>query len=346
VTVSYAAMRTTSGSLKGLLQCWRLAAGVACCLLACEPTIPKTDSPAPPVDSASTAASSAVAAASVAVREAAGVDGNAFEYDAELFEKKRKARPGDWLDRFPQTGLTFDEYSKMDVVRVTEQRNKIVLQPLGEFRDDKQLGHLQVFTAAFFDTPTTVAKPQRLPKKGIRTRTQQGRTFRQAHAGKLLDYLGTKLPDDAVCLLGVTMTDLYPEPSWNYVFGQASLDERVGVYSLARYYPGFWNQTNTAAARRKAVLRSFKVLAHETGHMFSMPHCVRYECVMNGSNSLEEMDRSPAHLCPQCLKMLQWNLRFDVRKRYERLREIYRRDGLEEQAAWLDRRLAKLGPSR
>jgi len=344
MTVSYAAMRTTSRPRQGLLQRRILGAVVACCLLACDPTLPKTESTSPPVDSAAAATSSAVAAASVAPPSASD-DGKAYEYDAELFEKKRKARPGDWLHRFPQTGLTFDEYAKMDVVRATEQRNKIVLQPLGEFRDAEQLEHLQVFTAAFFDTPTTIAKPQPLPKKGLRTRGQQGRTFRQAHAGMLLDYLGSKLPSDAVCLLGVTMTDLYPEPSWNYVFGQATLDERVGVYSLARYYPAFWNQTNTAAARRKAVLRSFKVLAHETGHMFSMEHCVRYECVMNGSNSLEEMDRSPAHLCPQCLKMLQWNLRFDVRKRYERLREIYRREGLEEQAAWLDRRLAKLGDS-
>jgi archaemetzincin len=33
------------------------------------------------------------------------------------------------------------------------------------------------------------------------------------------------------------MEDLYPEPSWNFVFGQASLNERVGVYSFARYGP-------------------------------------------------------------------------------------------------------------
>lgn len=31
------------------------------------------------------------------------------------------------------------------------------------------------------------------------------------------------------------MSDIYPRPSWNYVFGLASLSEYVGVFSFARY---------------------------------------------------------------------------------------------------------------
>jgi len=31
------------------------------------------------------------------------------------------------------------------------------------------------------------------------------------------------------------MEDLYPDPSWNFVFGQTSLPGYVGVYSFARY---------------------------------------------------------------------------------------------------------------
>src|SRR3712207_7363776 len=43
------------------------------------------------------------------------------------------------------------------------------------------------------------------------------------------------------------------------------------------------------------LLRTLKIAAHETGHMFSVRHCTKYECVMNGSNHLGETDRSEEH---------------------------------------------------
>lgn len=84
------------------------------------------------------------------------------------------------------------------------------------------------------------------------------------------------------------------------------------------------------------------MVAHETGHMFSIAHCSVNECLMNGSNSLDEMDRNTLHLCPVCLRKLQWNLKFDVRERYRQLRAIYQRSGYDDLALWMDRRLAKL----
>jgi len=59
----------------------------------------------------------------------------------------------------------------------------------------------------------------------------------QLLTGDVLDLLKTRLPEDAFALLGVTMMDLYPDPNWNFVFGQASLRDRVGVYSFTRYAP-------------------------------------------------------------------------------------------------------------
>ena len=142
------------------------------------------------------------------------------------------------------------------------------------------------------------------------------------------------------------MSDLYPEPGWNFVFGEATLDERVGVYSLVRYFPGFTGEKDTPAARTLGLLRSFKVLSHETGHMFGLHHCARFECLMNGSNSLDETDRSPATLCPVCLKKLAWNLHFDMRRRYASLLAVYEREGLTELARWTEARLQKIGPER
>jgi archaemetzincin len=156
------------------------------------------------------------------------------------------------------------------------------------------------------------------------------------------DVLLPRLPSDAVCYLGITMADLYPAPSWNFVFGEASFNRRVGVYSLVRYTNRFWGRPETDASKRLFLQRSFKVLAHETGHMFSIAHCTANECLMNGSNSLDETDRGTIFLCPVCLHKLQFNLKLDVRRRYRQLREIYVRAGYDDLAEWLRRRLASL----
>jgi len=44
---------------------------------------------------------------------------------------------------------------------------------------------------------------------------------------------------DAFAVVGVTMMDLYPEVSWNFVFGEVNPDKGVAVLSLARYHPEF-----------------------------------------------------------------------------------------------------------
>jgi archaemetzincin len=85
----------------------------------------------------------------------------------------------------------------------------------------------------------------------------------------ILDLLERRLPDDAFALLGITMIDLYPEPNWNFVFGQASPRGLVGVYSFSRYDPRFYGQV-AADVRHVMLRRSSKVLAHETAHLFGI----------------------------------------------------------------------------
>jgi archaemetzincin len=189
-----------------------------------------------------------------------------------------------------------------------------------------------------------------LPGLGKRTRGEGHDAFVQYRTDVLLEQvLAPRLPNDAVCLLGITMADLFPGPvagqSWNFVFGMASLERRVGVYSLARYGPGFLHAPDTAATRRHALERALLAVAHETGHMFSLPHCVHYECLMNGVNSLDELDRGTPWLCPDCLRKLHWNLGFDLRRRYRDLRAFYSERGMSHQVDWIDRRLAQLGPA-
>lgn len=137
------------------------------------------------------------------------------------------------------------------------------------------------------------------------------------------------------------MEDLYPGPDWNYVFGQASLRDRVAVYSFVRYFPEFWGEELSDSTL--VMRRSLKVLAHETAHAFGLRHCTAHLCVMNGSNHLEESDSRPLHMCPQDLRKLQWSVGFDVHERYRRLADLYLELGLVDDARWIDRRLEHIG---
>ena len=52
------------------------------------------------------------------------------------------------------------------------------------------------------------------------------------------------------------------------------------------------------------VYRCIKTACHELGHIFGLTHCSFYECLMNGSNLVEEADKKPFILCPVCLRKI------------------------------------------
>jgi archaemetzincin len=129
------------------------------------------------------------------------------------------------------------------------------------------------------------------------------------------------LPDDAAALICLTSYDLFPGDTWNYVFGQASLDKRVGVWSMWR----LGNDNGKRASKDLLLARTLKIAVHETGHMFSMRHCTKYECLMSGSNSLDETDRRPLDTCPECTAKIAWAMNYPLKDRYQRLADFWKK---------------------
>ena len=140
--------------------------------------------------------------------------------------------------------------------------------------------------------------------------------------------LEPRLPKDAVAYIAFTTSDLWPGRGWNFVFGQASLRSRVGVWSIYRN----GDPERSPAAFRLCLVRTMKTATHETGHMFSMLHCTAYECNMCGSNHREESDRRPIALCPECVAKLWWITKSDPVERYRKLAAFSRKNGLRAEA--------------
>ena len=263
------------------------------------------------------------------------------------FEALPEPKPGEWLAEHPERGQTFDHFVRSDPEKPTQQRNKIFLQPLGAFPRglSPSVETLKAYARAFFALDVEVLSPLMTDGAGIRERLNPYTGNRQILTTDVLSVLKKRLPQNAFCALAITMEDLYPDPSWNFVFGQASARGRVGVFSFARYNPSFYGEEPVKHDQDILLRRSCKVLAHETCHMFQLEHCVFFKCLMNGSNHLQESDARPLHLCPVCLRKLYFSIGFDLVERYRRLLGFYDDFGFGREAKWVSDRLKSLlGP--
>jgi archaemetzincin len=260
-----------------------------------------------------------------------------------LHKKLGKPRPGDWLDRHHEPGQTFEQYLRSRPVVPDDKRNIIYVQPLGQFTPtQRKIVKLTAdFLGRFFAMEVKFSKDLPLsviPPEARRTHPQWG--VKQILSTYVLEeVLKPRLPKDAFAYIAFTASDLWPGPGWNFVFGQASLRERVGVWSIHRN----GDADKGEGAFRLCLLRTLKTAAHEVGHMLSMQHCTKYECGMCGSNHREESDRRPIALCPECAAKVWWATKADPIERYRKLAEFFRARKLRAEAEFCEKSIRALG---
>jgi len=254
-----------------------------------------------------------------------------------LAQPLSKPRPGDWLAEHKESGQTFAQYLAAKPVRKSEQLSTIYICQIGDF-SPKQEQILDVaceYLSVVYQVPVKRHRKLALadvPPRARRTHPQWG--DKQILTTYVLDeILESSRPDDALAYLAFTSSDLYPQDDWNFVFGQAKLRERVGVWSIYR----FGDPAESDAAFERCLRRTLSTASHETGHILTIQHCTAFACNMNGSNSLPESDRQPLHFCPVCLRKVCWNLRVDPAEYLASLEAFCRKHKLEEEAEWYTR---------
>ncbi len=247
------------------------------------------------------------------------------------FFKPMKVYEGDWLDTQKEAGETFEQYLASKPTLPTAERRTIYIQPVGTFNADQRraIRLTADYMKAFYDLPVKLNADRALgnvPKD--KQRKIEYRNNLQIKTSYFLDdFLPKLLPDDAAALIAFTNYDLYPGDTWAFVFGQATFSERVGVWSLYQFArPGEKTDFNLLLDR------TLKIAMHETGHMFSMKHCTKYECLMSGTNHLAETDRRPLDNCPECMAKLTWAMKYDPVERYKKLADFWTKNARPEEA--------------
>ena len=245
---------------------------------------------------------------------------------------KLMGKPGntDWLAAHKEAEQTFEEYLSSNPTLPTPERKTIYIQPLGKFSEAQQrvLRLTADYMRVFYNLPVKLEAemilenvPQEMTRKNAYTHQTQIKTTYFSE-----NLLPKIIPADAAALICFTNFDLFPENDWSYVFGQASLQTRVGVWSLYR----LGNPDKSKNDYRLFLARTLKIAMHETGHIFSMRHCTKYECLMSGTNNLQETDRRPVDDCPECMAKIAWAMNYEPAARYRNLAKFWAAQGQPE----------------
>ena len=254
-----------------------------------------------------------------------------------LFQHKRPPEPGDWLELHKEPGQTYREYRAITSTPAVDHYSTLRIVPIGPLTDGQQdvLRVVTDFLQPFFGLKLAMnsAVPlESIPEDATRRFSFDG--LPQLLTTYLLNAVLLPLRQDTdAAVLAITAADLWPGPGWNFVFGQASLKERVGVWSMARN----GNADGRPAERGNCALRTTMTATHETGHMFGIRHCIAYECGMNGSNNSDERDRQPLEFCPECQPKLWWACGLDPLARSRALAVVARRHGFPKLGESFDR---------
>lgn len=251
-----------------------------------------------------------------------------------FFHRMGKPQPADWLTAFHEDGQTFDRWLASSPTIPTADRRTIYVLPLGKFTElQKRIIKITVgYLEAFYGLPVSELEQRPLNAEFPNVRHSKLLGTRQVKTAYVLStVLPPLLPRDGAALIAFTDQDLYPDETMSYVFGQASLDKRVGVWSLLRLKD---------ASFERYIRRTIKIATHETGHMFSMKHCIAYECVMSGSNHIGETDRRPIDACPECMAKVSWLSGVAPVDRYRKLAEFCKENGLQADARDFDKKAA------
>ncbi|KAL3967514.1 growth arrest and DNA-damage-inducible protein [Sarotherodon galilaeus] len=265
-----------------------------------------------------------------------------------LFQLITVHSDSDWILAHPEEPEDFEAFYRKPYRKTpNESQSTIYIQTIGSFGEvaaqtDQYVEWLRDYCQAFFYGLSVKLLPAvAVSETKCSFRVNSNSYNLQILTGDLLQFLKKRKPKDAFCIVGITMIDLYPKDSWNFVFGEASLTEGMGVFSFARYDDNFYKRSYAGRLKKHLqprqedysvfdgyytppitstlLLRSCKTMTHEIGHMFGISHCQWLSCVMQGSNHLDESDRRPLDFCPICLRKLQFAIGFNIAERYKAL---------------------------
>ncbi|GMH71983.1 hypothetical protein TrLO_g6940 [Triparma laevis f. longispina] len=291
-------------------------------------------------------------------------------FDISMSASLPKALPGDWLFDRKESGQTVSFYQRQikpggQYLVPNRTMNKILLVPIGK-SFSSEIGHMFIplltrLCSDFFTGFEVEAYPTPISLKGVTRRENEYENLQYK-----IDEIFTKINKETsrdhkiYARLGITLEDIYPDDNWNFVYGQARMIERCGVFSFCRHSPLFNTGAKSTSIPHPVSLSKFlrrcaKTMTHEITHMLGIRHCIYYQCLMNGNNGGGERAAKSSFLCPVCLRKVSQMLSLsqsapvNLKQRYKNIKEGWEsvlatfegsgEKGIENDVRWLEMKI-------
>ncbi|XP_078520326.1 archaemetzincin-1 isoform X2 [Lissotriton helveticus] len=247
----------------------------------------------------------------------------AYNPQRTLFSTLQIRTAFDWLISHPDAPQDFEDfYYTLLQRKKNPYRKHIYLQPIDLDEGSASislLDSLRSCVESFFLGLCVKCLPSvPISSLNCHSRHNQGSGKLQIHADSILTYLKRNKPVDALCILALTLSDLYPCETWSYTFSKSLLGQEVGVCSFARisddFHQGVSETVNQPTESEDA--HSIAVSGRDGTLTFGVVGII--QCC-KGALSLDELLLRPQDLCPICLRKLQYVLGFNLLERYKKL---------------------------
>lgn len=239
------------------------------------------------------------------------------------------------------------DYIKSKPNKPNEEKKVIYLLPFGNIKPeiDSMIHNNVKYLEAFFQLPVKILPEvtfeEILKNANIKTRLVPEDDYyyfskmkgevphtenlrEQIEASSFMnEYMLKNKPKDAVVVLGVTEQDIYI-PKYNFLFGNSSLKDGVGVVSTYRLVDYGPETENTIR----------KVTSKQITNMFSIENVKDYECLLNFHNNIESQINGKYYLSPRALEKLKYAIGFDYNKRFKDLEQFWETNGNQQLAKY------------
>ena len=207
---------------------------------------------------------------------------------SKLHENKKLPHSNDWLynNENDKLGQSMSDWFKLTKRFTNNSQCTIGLAPIGKFNifydiNNKQISLMDLLSelvSIFFGLDVKLLKQIPIKtisedtksdendidykqskkrsdniKKGIiTTRISEANDLKQLQTGSIFDILQDKKYDNRqlFVIMGATLIDLYPNEYYNFVYGQARINQGIGVFSFARYINGFYDLSSVTIEKK------------------------------------------------------------------------------------------------
>lgn len=169
----------------------------------------------------------------------------------------------------------------------------ILLQPL-QFTDTATLQLLKDSVAHFYSVTVIIAPDIPFP---AHTYYKPRNRYR---ADSTIKWLKQLKPDSVRTMVGITNEDISVSKAEHKDYGVMGLGYSPGHACIVSTF----RPSKTATSKTHLQQRILKLVLHEMGHNFGLPHCSNQECFMVDAEGQMKLDREK-ELCTSCRRKLE-----------------------------------------